>query len=323
MSGDRTAPVQTGGVRPESYINLDTLRAITATQMKEMLGDSIDLIGPCYGLRKIGMEKALWLYDRCETVRDMVTKETMGVATRNLAFVQYALFADHKELLAKDDVELNYATQLKGMNIKKMSTEPAQQATLLLMLSRLFAYIAVEFKATEDFLRRFKNTLKRTPTEDKMSILSNYPDWEAQTSGVMTEASLLNTQLARLTHHVARGKNLDEVYRGLNDEPIPNSQLTPTGRMVGNVGAGSIASLRMQPAYVFKLVDYDENIPRQGFQRAQEENASIGLLRSKDKPVLNRLDEKTKIAFVGLFSQHPMKQVELEADEALDACGID
>lgn len=331
-SVDRTASVQTGGVRPEAYVNLDTLRAITATQMKEMLGDSIDLIGPCYGLRQIGMEKALWLYDQCETVRDMVTKETMGVATRNLALIQHALFADHPELVAKNDEELNqwaedcrlnYSNQLKGMNIKKMSTDPTQQPLLLLMLSRLFAYIAVEFKATEDFLRRFKNTLKRTPTEDKMSVLSNYPQWDAETRDVMTEASLINTLIARLAHHVARGKNLDEVYGGLNDEAIPNSQLTPVGRMLGNIGTASIASLRMQSAYVFKFVDYRENIPRQGFQRVKDEHPSTALLRPKDKPVFNALDEHATMTLIGFFSQHRIKQLEREEVPVSHACLLD
>ena len=317
LAGDRTAPVQTGGVRPERYVNLGTLRAITSTQMKEMLGDSIDLIGPCYGLRKIGMEKSLWLYDQCEPFRDMVTKETMGVATRNLAFVQHALFADHPELLAKDEAELNawaeecrssYPTLLQTMNIKKMSTDPTQQTVLLKMLSRLFAYITVEFNETALFLRLLKNTLKREPTEDQMSMLSHYPEWDKQTADIMEEAELLNYLIARLTHHVARGKNLDQVYQGLNDEVIPNSQLTPTGRLVGNVGAGAIASLRMQPAYVFKFADYSKDIPRQGFERAKKEMPSIERLRHHDKRVLMPLGETSMANLIGFFSQHIGKQ---------------
>ena len=176
------------------------------------------------------------------------------------------------------------------------------------MLSRLFAYITVEFNETALFLRLLKNTLKREPTEDQMSMLSHYPEWDKQTADIMEEAELLNYLIARLTHHVARGKNLDQVYQGLNDEVIPNSQLTPTGRLVGNVGAGAIASLRMQPAYVFKFADYSKDIPRQGFERAKKEMPSIERLRHHDKRVLMPLGETSMANLIGFFSQHIGKQ---------------
>ncbi len=324
--GDKTAPVQTNGLRPEGYVDLGTLRAITSTQDKEMLGDSIDLIGPGYGLRKIGMEKVLWLYDQCEPFRDMVTKEIVGVATRNLTLIQHALFADHPELVVKNERELeqwaleceeSYPALLQSLPIKKMSTDPAQKDRLLIMLSKFLAKITVEFDETARFSRRIKNTLKRDISEDQRSMLSNYPEWDQQTADIMKEATLLNYLIARLSHHVARGKNIDEVYRGLNDEVIHNSQLTPTGRLLGNVGAGLIASLRMQPAYVYKVVDYSNNKARHGYERAKKENPSIELLYSRDKRVLEPLGEERQERLFAFFTQHIGRQREKEALEGL------
>ena len=323
--GDRTAPVQTDGVRPAAYVQLDTLRAITSTQMKEMLGDSIDLIGPCYGLRKIGLEKSLWLYDQCEPFRDMVTKETMGVATRNLALIQHALFADYPKLVPENDkeltlwakeCELNYPALLKTMDIKNMSKDPAQKQDLLKMLSRFLAYITVEFNETAYFLGQLK-TLKRNGTEDPQSMLSHYPEWDSQTRDIMKEAELINCLIARLTHHVARGKNLDEVYRGLNDECIPDSQLTATGRLLGNAGAGSIAALRMQAAYVFKFVDYSKNILREGFLRAKKENPALERLRNPAPTVLNRLMDTEKDHLYAFFHQPKMSEEARAAFEVM------
>jgi hypothetical protein len=104
--GDRTASVQTGGIRPESYIHPDKPRAITATQLKEVLRDYIGvLIGPGHGLMQLGKEEALKIFDSSETVRDMFFKVLIGLTLVDLSFMQHALFADHPKYIASSEEE--------------------------------------------------------------------------------------------------------------------------------------------------------------------------------------------------------------------------
>jgi hypothetical protein len=289
---DRTSSVQSNGIRPERFVHIDKLRAITAAQMQEMLSDNLDLIGACKGLRAIGIEACDELLDNSKTFRDMVAKECFGVATRNLSFSAYALFGEdplyypqdksQQLLWAKECEDYPQMLQDKDFDIEAMSMNPAEKPKLLTMLSRLFAYIAVECDNTERFLIELlkrRHPMKKDTTKSRgqsVSLLSGYPLWQQQTEEVIHEVEPLSYILARLTHLVNNDGNLDAIYPELRDEEAPDSRLSGIGRFVGAVGAGITAARIMQPGFTESLfTDLRENTKRQGVINAASETAAI------------------------------------------------
>lgn len=310
--GDRTAAVQRHGKWPNGYIHPDKPRAITAAQMKEALRDYVDFIGPGAGLRAIGQEKAAWLYDYSETFRDMVEKVSFGIVMRDASFSAYALFGNDRAFIPMDkdvrnqwadECQRDFPSMLQGLCIETMSHDPACRMELLTLLSKLVAYIDREFELTRDFLVRMNQSMHRTTNvlsqdeKSNLSLLSRYPEWQAQARDIIESVEPLSHALARFSQWVALKTPLDEVYLGLNEAPVRSSSLTGVGRLLGNVAAGITAARIMPPGFYEKIhVDYSENNPRHGFIRAQKEALSLGVPlteeRQKGRPVFRFFDDR-------------------------------
>ena len=317
--GDRTASVQKEGERPASYIRIDKLRAISAMFMQEMLRENLDFLAPSYGMRKIGLERACLLYDRSQTFRDLVIKESIGAAKRDLSFSAYALFADHPELSPltlnqterqqwANECRKDYPSLLKEMDFIALSKNPANKYALLVMLSKLFAYIQVECDETVDFLSTMNRFIHPTHSKDKTSLLAHFPMCDAQIKELNRSGEPLFYLLARQCQHVAQGENLDEKLPGLNHDGIlPEGELSGIGSLLGNCGAGIIAANTSQTGYHEEVyLDYKANTQRPGFERAQREAADIGrtveLLRPKGKSCFRFFDTTTEQAIQQLES---------------------
>jgi hypothetical protein len=292
--GDRTASVQTGGMRPEAYIHPDKPRAISATQIKEMLKDNIHLLmGSGYGLRKLGKDRAERLYDTSKTMRDLFLKTLDGLARTDFSIAETALFSSHPELKPRNQAEReqwaqecksDYAQLLENMNIEEMIKTPAGKQQVLIMMSRLFAFIQIESEKTQRFIARIYHSIHpekysrhaSSSTKKPTDILAPYPALQAQEEDVVQEVDPLCQILARQNQHVSDGKNLDQVYRGLNEEKSSTSKLTGVGRLIGNVGAGITAFRIMPPAmYVTAELDLSEDL-RKGVTRAETVAAKLG-----------------------------------------------
>jgi hypothetical protein len=292
--GDRTISVQTGGIRPPSYIDPDKPRAITATQIKELLRDNIHLLmGSGWGLRAIGKEAAERLYDSSLTIRDMVEKITLGLARTDFSITSLALFDDKSEWLPKnsqqrklwaDECRAHYPNFLKEANVDELAK--TNRPLLMKMLSRLFAYIVEESIQTRDFIfslnqrvhfEQYHATAAPKKLEKATDILYHYPEWRQQEELTTRDAEPLYLLFARQNYQVAQGRNLDNVYRGLNEavSPYNNSRLSGVGRLLGNVGAGLTCARILPPAFYEKIhLDYSPNL-RTGVARADREKIKM------------------------------------------------
>jgi hypothetical protein len=297
---DRTASVQTGGERPASYIQIDNLRAISAMFMQQMLRLNVNFLGPCYGMRKIGLERTVRLYDHSETFRDLVVKESIGTVMRNISFSAYALFADHPELSPlhvdqmtrqqwADECKKDYPEQLKGMDFKALVKDPQEKYKLLVMLSKFFAYIQVECEETVSFLAKLNRFIEPAHGKDKTNLLAHYPVCDAQIKELAHLADPLFYLLARHCHQVANGECLDQKLPGLNDDGIiPDGVLSGIGSLLGNYGAGIMAYWATQSGYYESLyVDYSRTGFSPGFLRARSEaeamGREVGVVSNKEK----------------------------------------
>jgi hypothetical protein len=305
--GDRTISVQTGGIRPKGYIKLADSRAITATQMKELLRDNIHLVmGPGRGLRAIDQQDAEWLYHFSDTFRDMIDKTAMGLKKTDFDITGLALFGENSEFLPKDDEQrrawaeecrTQYPDRLQGMNIEEMVKESKNRPELLKMCSRLLAYIMEESLQTKiDILRlqRAVHSEKYHPTPQSRKVaawgkhdatyteqqandlLAHYPEWQQQEERSITDARAPQILIALQNSYVAQGINLDEVYQGLNEVSSPHgSKLSGVGRILGNTGAALTAARIMPPAF---------------YEKKLHQPAKTGLKSSVKRALLGRLE---------------------------------
>jgi len=305
--GDRTAPVQSDGERPNTYVNIENLRAISAMLMQEMLAENLSMLGACAGMRKIGLEATLWLYDHSETFRDLFVKESIAAKLRDLSFVAYTLFADYPELNPfnqEEEVRKYWALecrnefpqQLKAQEkkIQDMNTQPENAYELLTMLSKLFAYIEQESKETERFLSKINQFIHPVPGKAAGRLLSQYPLCLSQLDELRDLADPLFYMLARHSHAVAKGIALDQLLLGINDEGFtPDARLSGFGRLFGAYGAGIMASRTLQPSYYENIwLNMQKNTPpRLGLERARREAKAIG----RNVPIVR--DRHAKIGF--------------------------
>lgn len=309
-TGDRTASIQSIGQKLQSYIHPDKPRAISATQMKEMLRDNLDFLGIGHGLHTIGLEEAERLYDLSTTFRDVIDKCIIGAATRDLSFLEYALFADHPELIPSTPAERDQwaeeclTTSFKDIDIEKMSKNPEKRLQLLTRLSRFIALIDQECQLTFEFLADLMqkvNIGKIGHIEKSTDLLAHCQPWHEQTLEAISKAEPLTFLLARQTHHLARGRYLDQVYPELNEQTIETSQLSGVGRFVGSIGSG-ITAFRQQ----YMPEGFTQNISHD-----VRENLRLGVARAEKEP---RLFKKTPatITFLTMFLSEQQEKAKKE-----------
>ncbi len=302
--GDRTASVQTGGIRPESYIHPDKPRAITATQLKEVLRDYIGvLVGPGYGLKKLGKEKALKIFDSSQTVRDMFFKVLIGLTLSDLSFLQHALFANHPQLIPASEAEtLRWAKDFEhdfeylAILLNQNAFADPDDTLLMFWLSRLFAYINAAVIETKNFMFDLMHSIylheyhepAAMQSTQTTNLLLPFPEWKQQTENTIHELMPLSYLLARQNIHVVNGVNLDELYHGLNDTKVPHSKLTGVGRLLGDLGAGITAGRIMMPGYYDNIyLNYQDNL-RRGVARADRERNGAPIDRNRLFAVINK-----------------------------------
>lgn len=164
IRGDRTSSVQSGGLKPKKYLLLSDLRAITAVQIKEVLRDYLDvLIGPGYGFRSLGLDRAIRIYDSSEVVRDIFHKLLFGIAMADFSMTKHALFfgsgqdidltpknPEQRVILAQKCNDLK--EQLKRMDVKHLSETDRGKDLALTMLAKFFEIIVDEAQQTQEFV---------------------------------------------------------------------------------------------------------------------------------------------------------------------------
>lgn len=285
--GDRTASVQTFGIPPEKYIHPDKPRAITLTQMKEMLREFINLwIGPGYGLRGLGKEKVKRLYDCFPVIRDIFHKMTVAIAMTDLSVTRHALFAGHPELISTDskqreqwaeECQRNYPKILQSLNIEAMLKTKEGKDDLMIMLSRFFAFLEIEFEKTRNFVlevnRSIHMDLYRKLKVDKLGkptdLLLYCSDLKDQIADAVDEVEPINKLFAILVNRVLHGEFIDKIYPTLNGHNAANSKLSGVGSLLANVGAAITSFRCMVPAFYESVyLDYRKNL-RPGVLRAE------------------------------------------------------
>ena len=312
--GDRAASVQKGGVRPSLFCDLNKLRAITATQSKEVLRDNTHLlIGAGYGLRSIGTFYAERLLDSSETMRDLFLKAVLGASFADYSVTAHALFAEYPQLLPKSAQQRKewaqecstYPEQLKKVSIQDLLNNKEQ---LLIMLSRLFALLEEEAEQTKIVLNGLMKAIhfsKRSSSDG----LSSYPEWQVYTDAAIHEVEPLSLILARQNHHIIQGRNLDEVYHGLNQHFYPGSKLSGINRLLGNIGAGITAFRIMPPP--FCEINYRDDL-RPGVTRAEQEAIHLDSTLIGGTKNLKLFDKKATAVIEELLKK---KQQEMECSK--------
>ncbi len=302
--GDRTAAVQTGGITPAKFIHPDKPRAISATQMKEMLDEYINItFGAGAALREMGIDNIEIMYDNAKTMRDIVLKTLYGISKTKYSTAAYAYFGDNIEnVLPKDPAEreqlildclTKYPAILKEINVEKILKEGPEekQNQLKQMLLGLFCYLNDEYEQTKEFLFKLNKLIhgdvyhplpteiisseKMPPTEITAGtdLLFHYPTWQAQAEDISREVELLSLLLAHEAYHVGNKRNLNTVYPELGViKTLPGSHLSGIGGLLADK-AGITTARISPPGYYEKAIlnDKTNSELRPGVVRAQQE----------------------------------------------------
>ena len=324
---DRTVALQTGGAHPKlTSVDLDNLRAITAAQNHEVLRDYTNLImGSGCGLRELGLEAAIRLYNASATIRDIVIKINLGLAMADYSITQHALFSAYPNLCPANDAErkawakeckTTYPGRLKA--IKDIDAELATtegKEAILMMMSRFFAYLYEEYLQTKEFIANLNQAVHQTalsasdthasltkPTD----ILEHYPDWQEQTEETVNAVKLLSLLTARMTAHIEQNRKLDQVYMGLNEHTYEDSEVTPIGRLIANIIAGINSSRKMQPHLTKRIhLNYADDL-RNGETRAGAEIHAL----EPSAPITNiKTQRKSQPTQIRLFDQRDIKSI--------------
>jgi hypothetical protein len=323
ISGDRTSAVQTGGIKPARYVILEKSRAITATHLKELPRDYVDLLMGPGGLRHLGLEKAICLFDNSPIIRDMVYKTMIGIAMADFKITAYSLFGMLPDCIFVNLVERarlakkcqeEYPQILKQLSLENIN--PVDAEPLLLVL---FAAIVEEAEQTKAFIFEMMRNIYfeeyRTEGAPKnlnnpVDIFYHVPNVRSQLEKVVQFLEPASMLLARLIKHISSGRNLDDVYLGLNDQVFPNSELTPVGALLGSVGTAAAAGRITQPAIAETVeLDYSQNL-RAGFYRADGYREST---RSEMQKQLNKISQQINVLGESKEESIPIRQSELEA----------
>jgi hypothetical protein len=196
-------------------------------------------------------------------------------------------------------------------NINPVDAEP-----LLLVL---FAAIVEEAEQTKAFIFEMMRNIYfeeyRTEGAPKnlnnpVDIFYHVPNVRSQLEKVVQFLEPASMLLARLIKHISSGRNLDDVYLGLNDQVFPNSELTPVGALLGSVGTAAAAGRITQPAIAETVeLDYSQNL-RAGFYRADGYREST---RSEMQKQLNKISQQINVLGESKEESIPIRQSELEA----------
>jgi hypothetical protein len=313
---DRTASVQSGGKRSQGYVNPDKLRAITATQVKEMLRDYLDVIGAVYGLRKLDDDKktqnAEKLYDMSATVRDIFNKILWAMSRADLSITSQAFFAGHPEFLPRDHHERKqwakecretYPAILHDMKMEDVVV--TQKPELMRMLSRFFALIEEEYQQSYEYMFRILRSMYPDDAPARFTrptdLLFPFPEAKAETEDMVSEVEPLSLLLARLNRHLMDGRNLDELYLGVNEMKTEMYGLSGVGRLIGNIGAGITA---------FRMMSAESNI---------QEKIRCGVVRAEQEAALHKRTYLSKSKLT-LLNNMLRKKIELKSSQRDHEC---
>lgn len=237
------------GAHPAPYVDVASQRAITKTQLNQMLSDNLHLVlGPGFGLRQLGAAKAKKLYEQSPLAQDIIRKMAHGLATANFDHARHALFAQESELLAQlaDDTrrhELARAFEttrgaVPSLDIKAKVQTPEGRAAMMGILAQFFAYVQTEVEESREFLWNLlvqaHQPQGKTVMTTSTDLLFPWPDDQVNVIEHIERTQLAQTTLASAANHVNQGHQLPEIFSGLVHES-PSDHLTGLTAMLGSV----------------------------------------------------------------------------------------
>lgn len=301
---DRTKALQKGGVRPAKIVKLEGLRAISATQMKELLRDYIHLLGPGYGFRQLGLGRAQRIYDCSSELRDIFNKTLLTLAKTKLSIAAYALFGDEESAQSAglrprsreeriawaNCCRKEYPELLKKLDIEKAMQNEQEKNMLIIMMSRLFAFIENEIELSSHFMfamvkrihiERFKELDAPKNFKKPIDLLYAHTSWKEYVSNMYErEGDALSILLVRINRQVLMGESLDVVYDSLNNGVL-NNELSGIAGLLGSLGAALRVLETMPPPFCDDLIRDDNGTDlRPGVGRAETLYTFFGKVKS-------------------------------------------
>ena len=336
-TGDRTAAVQAGGVRPPRYVEVDTLRAISSMFMQQLNLSNLNFLSPSVGMQAIGVDASAQLHKNIETFRVMVLKETIGTVMQNLS-LSASMFDDYPELspLTQDSATLaswakdcqqgfpellaDEKDDLEHLDFKKFCGSAHNRYTLLAMLSRLFAHVLIESQKTVAFLATLHDKLHPNAEKGVIGLLAHHPHCLAQIQELVHAANPLFLLYSQHCQQIAHGHCLDQQYHGLNEsEAIPDEVLSGVGKLLGDEVAGMMAAWVIPPEYTKIVHDDSKNRHTPAFFRAKREAAAIGRsfneLPRKGKPTIQFFDDESDAVLSPEHTQERLDALERVVEE--------
>jgi hypothetical protein len=291
---DRTISVQTGGTPQDNFVLPDKLRAITYTQINEMLRMYFHIIiGPGHAMRNMDKKAIYHLYHLSPTFRDIYEKTAYGLSLTNVDIAAAAYFKDRPDLRPSSPEErlewaseaINDRGKFTEFEIRKHLQSPEGTEFMLQRLARFFAYVEHEYHITKEFIFDVnKNYLHKEAYDaystmasaEPVSLLHHFPVWREQIADLCQQSDLLSIMMSRLNFHVARRHKLDEIYGVTIDTKVAGSQLSYVARLIGSVGAAITA---------FRYMVFPEHLhaqPRYGIENAVNTRTHVTTLYSKN-----------------------------------------
>lgn len=271
--GDRTTPVQSGGLVPEKYVKIAPQRAISAMEAQEMLREMFDFISAGIGMISIGRDSTKHLLEVSETFAEVFFKEEIAATIRDLSLIAEVLFESHAELnpmLQSDIVRAqwaleceaaDFAEELDGASAEIFFKDSKNEARTRYWLSRYLAWISIQCDNTTKFMLDLEHELQAEAANSAIegasrSLLSHHPDCERDLSHMLEVADPLYHILAQQCSSVSQKVFLDKAYPGLNTklasqerqsyfDPLP---ITDVGRFFGAVASGSMVAQTIPPS---------------------------------------------------------------------------
>lgn len=273
--GDRTAPVQTGGVGRENYVKMGPQRAISAMEAQEMLREMLDFISSGIGMLYIKKDKTKQLLEVSETFGEIFFKEEIAARIRHLPLIAEVLFDTNPTLnpfLQSDDIlqqwaleceNSDFACELEPATAEDYLKDSENEGQIRYFLSRYLAWISVCCERVTAFMLELEQELQdeaaNSPSaigESSVSLLSHYPEVEHDVSHMLEVADPLYHIFAQQCQVVSNKMWLDKAYAGLNESAVPQKKnsyfeplaITNVGRFFGDVASGIMMSQTLPPS---------------------------------------------------------------------------
>ncbi|MBL0318611.1 MAG: phosphoenolpyruvate carboxylase [Alphaproteobacteria bacterium] len=281
-SGDRTASVQTNGDSPIAYVDPAKPRAITATQLKDIMRDNMHLIlGSVLSFIELEAQRegsVKKVYDASSAVRDMYHKTLLGLARSDMEFLSYSMFHAYPAILSHltDPVErARYAEEartlvdthftkggLKDLRMEDLMKDRDGQLAATEMLAKLVALLWVERDRGLEQLFELNKQLfpQKQPPERwgrPSDILYPFEKLQKQEKTLAKQLDPVSYAVSHVIADVREGKKLDQTIPGLNGshkEHQQHSELSGVASMLGDLVCAAAAGRALPPSFYSPLL---------------------------------------------------------------------